>query len=111
MKDIKAMLKEKEALVKEVEAIDKKMKKLREERSEYQKRIYRLEKFTTPVQITDHALVRYLERVTGIDLEMIREDILSGRKEFLMGRKGRVTLGNGYTVVIENNKVITIYKS
>lgn len=60
--------------------------------------------------VSEHALLRYLERVTGIDLDMIRNEIASKEIVELAERFG----GNGkfftksYAVIIENNVVTTI---
>lgn len=59
--------------------------------------------------ISEHAFLRYLERVEGINLEEIQAKILT--KELMMKYK---TLGNGtfpigdFKIVIRNNTVVTI---
>lgn len=59
--------------------------------------------------LTDHALVRYLERVKGIDIEKAKKEILSDKLKSMIS-----TLGNGkfpcdnFTVIVKDNQVITI---
>ena len=38
-----------------------------------------------PVRVTDHALVRYLERVVGLDVEALRADIAASCDRALRG--------------------------
>ena len=63
----------------------------------------------TSVKITDHALVRYIERVKGINLDSIREEILSsGIPEIVneLGDNGIYPFGN-FKVVIRDRTLIT----
>lgn len=60
--------------------------------------------------VTDHALVRYFERVLGLDVEAIRLTILTPQQETL-ARSGvacRLELAPGITAVVHNGKVVTI---
>ncbi len=62
------------------------------------------------VLISDHAIVRYLERIKGIDIQLIRQEILSDDLLKIINTLG----GNGrypdkdYKVVMKDNKIITI---
>jgi hypothetical protein len=60
--------------------------------------------------ITEHAILRYLERVKGIDLTEIENEILTPKvKEMIetLGRTG-VYPNNKFQVCLKNNRVITI---
>ncbi|TDE40947.1 hypothetical protein [Antarcticimicrobium sediminis] len=57
--------------------------------------------------ITDHAVVRYLERVKGVDIDALRSQI--GRKVDLaieMGANGAVS--GGFVYRIEAGRVVTV---
>ena len=57
--------------------------------------------------VSEHALIRYLERVNGIDMEEIREKILSPLVRAAMSQGDGKVKGN-YTVVFQNRVVVTI---
>lgn len=60
------------------------------------------------LEVTDHALLRYLERHEDIDLDEIREMIIGDLSESV-GFFGNGTFPiNGLQAVVRNNKVITI---
>lgn len=65
-----------------------------------------------PISITDHALVRYIERIYGLDTEQLRKEILNTELEELakkLGGSGKYTF-NDITFVLDNYKIITIYQ-
>ena len=61
------------------------------------------------ITFTEHSMLRYLERVKGVDLQEIQDEMLTDRE-----RKNALELGTvnikrpQYTIVIQNRKVITI---
>jgi hypothetical protein len=61
--------------------------------------------------VTDHAVVRYIERVLGVDLELAREAILAdGRAEAIraIGR-GRIRIANSEAVLeVMDGRVVTV---
>lgn len=58
------------------------------------------------IQVTDHAIVRYMERILGLDLNEIREAIIpSGKLPF---KNGNYKTKDGFIVLIQNKKAITI---
>lgn len=63
----------------------------------------------TPI-ISEHALLRYIERVKGIDLEVLKGEILTD--QLLASIKnmgnGKFPTGNECKAVVKNNTVITI---
>lgn len=61
--------------------------------------------------ISDHALVRYMERVLGIDVRTIRESILSDEHLALIRELrtiARLPLGPGVTARVRDGVVTTI---
>ena len=59
--------------------------------------------------VTDHALIRFIERVHGYDLDPIRQMILTPavRAAAKVGN-GTVRLGCGARVKVQDGKVITV---
>lgn len=77
----------------------------------------KFEKFTKPKKkfkheptVTDHALVRYFERVLNLDVEAIRETILTKDQlaDIKTGFGFNLKLAPGITAVVRNGKVVTI---
>jgi len=70
---------------------------------------------TSEVHITDHAVVRYLERIEGIDVHAIRQKLelpFHGRLESVVEQfqdaKYKVKSGP-MVLVVKKNKVLTCY--
>ncbi len=60
--------------------------------------------------ISDHAILRYLERVKGIDIESIRMEILSPELMKIittLGGTGKYP-DKDYKLILKDNKIITI---
>lgn len=65
------------------------------------------------LQVTEHALLRYCERILGIDIEAIKELIKSQeikQQVEVLGINGKFVHPDGFRVVIKDNKIITIEK-
>lgn len=61
--------------------------------------------------VSDHALVRYLERVVGLDVEAFRLTMLTEEQK-LMAKALQdcdIPLGGGVTAVVRSGIVVTIY--
>lgn len=59
--------------------------------------------------VSDHAIVRYLERVACIPRSSIEREILSPELEDVVKQLGDGTYPvNGFRVVVEDNTVVTI---
>ena len=54
---------------------------------------------TKPLGVSNHAVLRYLERIVGIDLEAIRDEIRS----FAYGSPDDAAM-----IVVENNSIVTV---
>lgn len=59
-------------------------------------------------QVSDHAVLRYLERVKGINIQAIRNEILTPNRVQLMAHGCKSIKGNVYELVIKNFTVITV---
>jgi len=60
-------------------------------------------------EITDHALVRFLERVKGFDLQAFRDEILTPERIAAINSGVVGFKCDGYQFKVENNKIVTIY--
>ena len=61
------------------------------------------------VEITDHAILRYLERVHGIDVSEIKSKILTDKMKFMIETLGNGTFpGDGYKLRVVDKKIVTI---
>lgn len=81
-------------LTKSLEALENKMKKA-----------------TRELVVSEHAVVQWLNRVKGIDLDEVKKEILSEELVALASEynSGKFTLG-GTTFVVADNVVVTIYQ-
>lgn len=66
-----------------------------------------------PSPITDHAVIRYLERVMEIDVERLRLQMLSDGRAALIQSigTGRLNLPEGATLVIVGCKVVSVVRT
>ena len=62
-----------------------------------------------PPRVSDHAVVRYLQRIKGLDIEAIREEILPESKHHLIRavQTGSIPMGE-YELKIVSGIVVTI---
>lgn len=68
-----------------------------------------LEESTKDVIVTEHAILRYIERVYGIDLEEIRETMLSGGVRELIDQFGSGKIPcEGGRLIVKNRTVVTV---
>lgn len=86
------------------------------------KKVYRFKKLQAEIsaldsnnelKVSDHAMLRYLERVLEIDLKQIEKYILSDNLVNMinkLGNSGKFPHENGFQVVLKNNIVTTIIK-
>ena len=61
------------------------------------------------MQVSDHAVVRYLERVMGININKLKKEILSKLPRHT-GVSCKYPVGNGCRAVIHNDTVTTVMK-
>ena len=61
--------------------------------------------------ITDHALIRYFERVLGFDMEVVKKTILDDGKRIEMIEAGCKEIKcSGFVLRIKDKKVVTIIR-
>jgi hypothetical protein len=58
------------------------------------------------VRVSDHAIVRWLERVEGLDLDIIRGDISGRRPAAASGAK--VLRRDGHAFILDHGTVVTV---
>lgn len=66
-----------------------------------------------PQQVTDHAVIRYMERVMDIDVDRLRHNLLrDGRAELIRTiGNGRLYTTDGATLVIVDGKVVSVLRT
>lgn len=64
----------------------------------------------TEIIISEHALLRYIERVLNIDIEEISNSILTDQFKTLVYTlgDGKIPLNNDFTAIVKDNVVTTI---
>jgi hypothetical protein len=60
--------------------------------------------------VTDHFLLRYIERVHGVDMQKLREHILTDKMKLALHSGAKSVTSNGYRYIIEDGQFITVYK-
>lgn len=112
---LKNLQSRKNLLTKELQDAAAKHEELQAKIVELRKEIESTEKDIEELQaeapiVSEHALVRYLERVKGIDMEAIQREILESgsllqAKEY---PNGTFEIGNGFVAVVRDKTVVTI---
>jgi hypothetical protein len=78
---------------------------------ELKEKIRALNNKTGTLKITEHALLRYLERVKGIDLQQIENEIINQSLNDMvatLGDSGTFPHPNGYKIVVKDSTIVTI---
>jgi len=63
------------------------------------------------IKVSDHALIRYLERKLSLDLNDIRSEIMSEKLlsyANMVGKTGKFTMGD-MKIVMKNGVIVTLY--
>lgn len=76
-------------------------------RTDFQGHLIDLRKVRGQARVTDHAVLRYLERVEGLDLEAVRNRILSDAVLQAMIMRATSVHGHGFKLVIQDFTVVT----
>jgi hypothetical protein len=97
MKDQKAVQKKSAEKMKQVQDIKKKIKVL-------------ASPTLTDIVVTDHAIVRYLERVKGVDIEEIRRSIVTEKVKEMIDTLGTglFPINNEFRIKVQDKRVITV---
>ncbi len=64
----------------------------------------------TDIVVSEHAMLRFLERAQGLDLESIKDCILSDETRILINNlgNGKYPIGNGVRAVVKNRKIVSV---
>lgn len=97
--------------------IQMRMKELQEElnkKEEVEKELKKKKEYISNKEprVSDHALLRYFERIEGYNMEEIKKKILSPRvidQMNILGSKG-VYAADDFYVLVKNKTVVTVYK-
>lgn len=77
-----------------------------------QKQIDEIKTYSSELIISDHAVLRYLERVKEIDVEEIKKEIITPQIKNIITTlgtsSGTYPSGTGYSVVFKKNTAVTI---
>jgi predicted RNase H-like nuclease (RuvC/YqgF family) len=98
------------ALTEEKFSIEDKIKRERETVSRLQREIDRLKRRTEKLVVSEHAILRYVERVMGLDLEEIKKKILPSdleEKVRIIGN-GIFPCGGTHKIKVSEGVVVTI---
>lgn len=78
--------------------------------AELSRRLQSLQENMRDPVVTDHGLLRYLERVQGLDVEAARAEMLSERavEAIRFTRTGKVPIGNGRRLVVKDMAVVSV---
>lgn len=62
------------------------------------------------ITITEHAILRYLERTTTIDIEDVKKKILNDETALLIGRlgSGRYPISGGLKAVVKGKSIVSV---
>ncbi|PZQ45235.1 MAG: hypothetical protein DI551_07965 [Micavibrio aeruginosavorus] len=60
------------------------------------------------IHVSDHALVRWLERVHGIDVDALRAKMLTSAQIRHIENGASVIKSKGHQYVVENNTIVTV---
>ena len=77
---------------------------------ELEEQIHELRNPNIP-KVSEHAIVRYFERVLGFDIETIQDEILTPEILTMMetlGKNGTYPLGEEFRIKVKDNTVVTI---
>lgn len=60
--------------------------------------------------VSEHAILRYLERSKGVDIEVIKNEILTESTRLLILKmgNGKYPVGQGLRVCVKNNTIVSI---
>jgi len=113
MKTLKQLLASKDKLKKEISNIDITINEFNKKKVSKQKELNDIQqsinKMTSEIVITEHALLRYFQRVLGYDLDEIKNKILSDKaREDILKLNTCEYPVEGFKLIVRNNIVVTI---
>lgn len=100
---------ESKSLLEEVKLLQKRASESENLANALRKQINDITDSTKEIIISEHAYIRYFERVSKYDLDKLREIILPEKTIALIDQMGNGTYGvNGFKVKVKDRTVITI---
>lgn len=104
------LVKKQRQLQKEIATIDKQARKLRSDRQELKDEIKKIALELEGIKVSDHAVVRYMERVQGLNLDPIREKIVDAIQPMVdvLGSNGNFPVGDDRQAVLKDKVIVTI---
>lgn len=102
--EVEMIEREKELVEERLDIATKRLNEMKKELNELKK--------NKKMIVSEHAILRYLERILGLDLKVIENEILTDDvvKQYKVLGNGKYPMGNGYKAVIKDNVVLTIVK-
>ena len=90
--------------------VTKRLDVMLQQRNSIDEEIKQLSMKAEQVIVSEHAILRYLERAMNLDLDAIKKEILS---ESLVAscaafRSGKFPIGRGIKAVVKNNVIVTV---
>lgn len=105
-------------LSEEEQLLDLRIQQLQEEKKKKQKIKDKLSKKkkkleNRPLDVSEHAILRFFERIEGRNMEAIKQQIMDPSIIELMkvlGKNGTFPHPDGYSVIVRNNNIVTVTK-
>lgn len=60
--------------------------------------------------VTDHFLLRYIERVHGVDMQKLREHVLTDKMKLALKSGAKSVTTDGFRYIIEDGQLVTVYR-
>ena len=111
LKSLQTELKEKTREInKVVQNIDLDTAYLKDIQSERQEIKRKLMAMTKEVKVSEHAMLRYLERVEGLDMEALKEKVIPKdlREKFKVLGNAKIPVGNSHRAVMKDNVIVSV---
>jgi len=93
-------------MVSDINERDEILHKERLQSQKISKQIRDLKNMNKEVIVSEHATLRYITRVMGIDVEKLRTKILPNGTTGIID--GKYPIGDGFVSVVKNNVVVTV---
>lgn len=113
--DLKSLQVRKTKLEREIKELEREKNEVCQRLNEKKKQLSNVnssvKRLQSNVVITEHILLRYLERVKGINMEEIKKEILDDelKKQILTLGSGKFRR-NGFRLIVKNNSIVTVEK-
>jgi hypothetical protein len=113
---LKSLETQKTKYIIELSGIDNQKKELMQRATELENKIRKINNQINSlyskedgVIFTEHSILRYLERIEGIDIEKIKSKIVDKKTEEIIKTigSGKISV-NGFYIVFKNKKIITV---